>query len=244
MTDQSLAKLQTTRWGLVPLVLFCALVNASQSKAGPNLIFGSWDKSNCSNGFTRDCAVAPDFPSDTKTAHNYISCCVSDNGGTTSSTGVFHGFTLGPMRPGLMTVVVTTWIDNENYGHLHQWGSVVSLADPSSPATVYSWSGDCITTGCTPPIPAFTFPIELGTSFDVNLGDILTVGPATANHGATGAFSSMAQFSFQEVSEPSTLALLGVAFMSGAAAYGWRKVGMRRGMRAVPSDPSFKLPHS
>jgi PEP-CTERM motif len=233
MTDQSEVKLQGTRWGLVPLVLFCALVNAPQLKAGPILIFGSWDATHCSNGITLSCGVCPNFftvscgssdhPSDTKTAYIDISCCVSDLGGTVTGAGVYHGFTLGPVRAGLMTVAVPTFIDNENFGQLHESGSIVSLADPSSPVTVYSWSADCTGSGCTP-IDTVTFPIELGTSFDVNLADTLTAGP-TGPHGGGGAFGSRAQFSFQEAPEPSTLALLGVALMTGTAAYRCRKVG-------------------
>ncbi len=217
MSQRSRVSLSAMRWVLANLVLLCALANALPLMAGPILIFGSWDKSNCDayGGSTGLCAVAPDgYPSDTKTAHILITCCVSNNGGTVTHTGVFHGFTLGPLRPGLMTVTATTWIDSENYAGLHQWGSVVSFAD-SSPATLDSWSGNCTASGCTP-ILAVTFAIELGTSFDVNLGDTISAGPGTANHAAGGAYASMVQFSFQEVPEPSTLLLLGVALMSGA----------------------------
>jgi hypothetical protein len=82
-------------------------------------------------------------------------------------------------------------------------GSVVSLADPSHPVTLYSWNSPL------PDLGSFsqtaTFPIELGTSFDVNLSASIKVG---TGDDAGGALIDQVQISAADVPEPAALGLV------------------------------------
>jgi hypothetical protein len=81
-------------------------------------------------------------------------------------------------------------------------GSVVSLADPSHPVTLYSWNF---------PVDEWslsaTFPIELGTSFDVNLSASIYVGAGTGGETG-GAVVDRVQISAADVPEPAALGLV------------------------------------
>lgn len=133
-----------------------------------------------------------------------ISCCGDYPPGSGTVNGVFDGFTgytYLPVGPGLMTLIIySDWDEDSRWATGSVSGSVVSLADPSNPVTLYSWNSP---TGWIS--QTATFPIELNTSFTVNLSASINVG---TGYAAGGLISEEVRISAADVPEPAALGLV------------------------------------
>lgn len=185
--------------------VLAALVLASHSvllRADPVQVMGSYSGPNWFDG-QREADSGESLGCCTRTEWVAVSCCYTPPG-SVGATGVLQGFTLGPVRPGLMTLLIDGFWDTDSRDATGSVsGSVVSLADPSHPVTLYSWNF---------PVPenswisqTATFPIELGTSFDVNLSASIKVG---TGDDAGGALIDQVQISAADVPEPAALGLV------------------------------------
>ena len=185
--------------------VLAALVLASHSvllRADPVQVMGSYSGPNWFDG-QREADSGESLGCCTRTEWVMVSCCYTPPG-SVGASGVLQGFTLGPVRSGLMTLLISgEWVTDSRDATGSVSGSVVSLADPSHPVTLYSWNF---------PSPenswisqTATFPIELGTSFTVNLSASINVG---SGYAAGGALVDEVQISAADVPEPAALGLV------------------------------------
>jgi len=182
------------------------LVLASHSvllRADPVQVMGSYSGPNWFDGLQREADSGESLGCCTRTEWVMVSCCYTQPG-SVGATGVLQGFTLGPVRSGLMTLLISGfWDEDSRWATGSVSGSVVSLADPSNPVTLYSWNFQG------PENFWFsqtaTFPIELGTSFTVNLSASINVG---TGYEAGAALIDRVQISAADVPEPAALGLV------------------------------------
>ena len=182
--------------------VLAALVLASHSvllRADPVQVMGSYSGPNWFDG-QREADSGESLGCCTRTEWVMVSCCYTPPG-SVGASGVLQGFTLGPVRSGLMTLLISGfWDEDSRWATGSVSGSVVSLADPSNPVTLYSWNSP---TGWIS--QTATFPIELNTSFTVNLSASINVG---TGYAAGGLISEEVRISAADVPEPAALGLV------------------------------------
>lgn len=140
------------------------------------------------------------------TASVSVDCCLVPYGSGQKGL-IFHGYTLGPARPGIMTLSYFADYDAGGYVSGGSIGSLDSL-DPFIPS-LYSWS--C--TGCAGSIQ---LPMQLGTSFNVNLSAWINVRPGYPL-GSGGFVLTGAAISMSDVPEPSSFALISVGLLAACS---------------------------
>ena len=125
------------------------------------------------------------------------------NGPTGGSVGdTFHGFTTGPIRPGIMSLWYSVDTDRANFGGLGfptflGSGSVDSLDPPVPSLFTFSCSGGCAS--------QVNLPIQLGVPFDVNLAAMVNAPERTWGSTVTAVRLSIEE---AQVPESSSFTLI------------------------------------